>query len=94
MIVIHILNKRKLMRRGNDGDQRARLFVPVTVLAFVVDIKTMPVVLDRGDAIAPAGQIGNNFFQQSRLPGVGFADNGYNGNHFYHEFPLFDGYIP
>jgi len=76
MVMIHILDECELVRRRNDGDMRSGLLMPVTVLAFMINVKTMLVMFDRGYAIAPAGQIENYFFQQSRLSGIGFSYDG------------------
>jgi hypothetical protein len=45
--------------------------------AFMVNIKAMLVVLDRGYAISPFDEFGNKFFHQRCFAGIGFTDNGY-----------------
>jgi len=59
-------------------------FVPIGVLTFVIDIKTMDIVLEYAHTVTTLLQLRDQFFEQSCFAAILFADNGYDGDgHFY-----------
>ena len=82
VIPVRILDDRNLNRRSQNRRHGACPSVAPAVLPLMIDFEAVAVVLDRRYPPAQPRQLDDQLLDQSGLSGIGFPDNGNNGDHY------------